>query len=195
MKKTAVINNEGDKTRINRGLIVFIAIFLCAVIIFGIVFGVIAAIRHKNAVVIYQGITMDKEVASFFASYYKTQYMNALISTGVEAADSEWFWNSEYEKGKTYGDALIDGINSYIKNVIVASYLFDTYTELTEEGEEFIDKCVNEILEYKGGGNEESFNASVKKYGFSFDSFKRRQSSYTKRKTHKLSYMAQMAKI
>ena len=124
MKKTAVINNEGDKKRINRGLIVFIAIFLCAVIIFGIVFGVIAAVRHKNAVVIYQGITMDKEGASFFASYYKTQYMNALISTGVEAADSEWFWNSEYEKGKTYGDALIDRFERDALNISGVKYIF-----------------------------------------------------------------------
>ena len=185
MKNKSLTNIEEGQVLISKGIMIFISIFLVLVLLFGTVFGAIFAIRHKNAVIEYGDLTMDREVASFFLSYYKTQYMAALSEAiKMQVPDDEWFWYSEYEDGKTYGDALKEASIEYIKSILVKAHLFDSYTEITDEGEAFIDKCIDEILTQRGGSNVESFNASVREYGFSFNSF---------RKAAKLLYKAKNA--
>lgn len=185
MKNKSLTNIEEGQVLISKGIMIFISISLVLVLLFGTVFGAIFAIRHKNAVIEYGDLTMDREVASFFLSYYKTQYMAALSEAiKMQVPDDEWFWYSEYEDGKTYGDALREASIEYIKSILVKAHLFDSYTEITDEGEAFIDKCIDEILTQRGGSNVESFNASVREYGFSFNSF---------RKAAKLLYKAENA--
>lgn len=174
----SVKNNSADgyarRGFMSGGVMLLVAILLAAVLVFSGVFGSIVGVRYVTAAAMYEGVAMDTEVLSFFATYYKGQYIRILQASGVDnASDSFIFWSSEYEDGKTYGDALKEATLLYIKKVLVAAKLFDTYTSLTDEGDELIQYCVDQVVEYKGGGSVESFNASVDRYGFSYDSFKR----------------------
>ena len=174
MKTKEVINNEDGGQVINRKIMIFISAFLAIVILFGAVFGALLADRHRNATVMYGDLTMDLEVTSFFLSYYKTLYMSELSEAlNTHVPDSEWFWNSEYEDGKTYGNALSESAADYVKSILVKATLFDSYTELTDEGEQFVANLVDDFLSQRGFFSKESFNASVKEYGFSYNSFKK----------------------
>ena len=160
------------KPKIAKPLIIFISVFLILVMAFGITFGVIAYLRNKNATVYYDGLTMDTEVASFFASYYKSVYMGLLRDkANVEnVSDTITFWYSEYEDGKTYKDALTEATAEYLKRIMVSNYLFDNYTSLNKEGKNFIQSVIDTIVTDRAG-SVASFNEKVKPYGFSYDSF------------------------
>ena len=79
--------NERQNKRKNAFLITFICIFLALVLIFGAVLGIVTAVENANAVVKYEGLTMDKETASFFVTYYKYRYTLDLGVLGVQTLD------------------------------------------------------------------------------------------------------------
>ena len=170
--KEKAVGVDKKKPPVSKIIIIVVSIFLALVTLFGVTLGLIVHIRNKNAVVYYDGLTMNEEVASFFASYYKSLFISQLMKSGVEnVSDTIDFWYTEYEEGKTYKDALTEGTKAYLKEIMVANYLFDNYTSLTSEGKSFIQKVVDEVVEYKSGSIK-SFNEAVKPYGFSYNSFK-----------------------
>ena len=94
-------------------------------------------VKNARAAVKYDGLTMDRECVSFFASYYKTIYMSALskptlFSEGVKnVSDTRYFWESVSESGETYGELLESGVETYIKQMMVAVYLYDNYASVS----------------------------------------------------------------
>ena len=166
--------NERQNKRKNAFLITFICIFLALVLIFGAVLGIVTAVKNANAVVKYEGLTMDKETASFFVTYYKYRYMSLLSSLGVEGVeDTRGFWNKIYEKeGVSYGELLTKSTEQYIRQIIAANYLFDNYGKLTGDDKDIINTARNELLTYKADGNKKHFNSEVSRYGFDYSSLK-----------------------
>ena len=173
-KKDSKIQNNPKKKRKNIFLTTFICIFLALVFVFGIVLGIITAVKNANAVVKYEGLTMDKETASFFVTYYKYRYMSILSSLGVEnVEDTPGFWNKIYKKEEvSYGELLKKSTEQYIRQIMVANYLYDNYERLSADDRDIINTAVRDLLTYKANGNKDIFNSEVSKYGFDYSSLR-----------------------
>ena len=168
------IQTEQQNKRKNKFLITFICIFLSLVLILGAVLGIISVVRNSKAAAKYRGVTMDKETASFFVSYFKYRYMSVLSSTGVVGVeDTRGFWNKVPEgEGETYGQLLVKSTEEYVRQIMVANYLYDNYAKLTSSERDIINNARRELLTYKADGKKDLFNSSVSKYGFDYASLK-----------------------
>lgn len=172
-KKTEHIEPVAKKQmKINKGLLIFVCIFVSVAIIFGATLGIIMGVKNARAAVKYNGLTMEAETVSFFVSYHKSLYIKMLLESGItEAADAFHFWESESESGETYGELLRQSSEAYIRQIIVAAYLYDNYTSMTSGEKENIENVIREVIDNKANGDKESFNSLVARYGFSYDSF------------------------
>ncbi len=164
-------NNKTNTLSGKRALIVFISALLSLALIFGATLGIIAIVKSASSVVSYQGITMNKSVASFFISRFKVEYISALRSSGVEATDSDAFWSTKDDTGVTYGEKFSSLAVQYLKEVVATAYLFDRYSKFTKEDKEKVKKTCLAVLEYQADGDEDKFNEKALPYGFDYDSF------------------------
>lgn len=165
-----VISEKG-KTK-NNFLKIFICSFVAVVLVFGLVLGIIMMVKDANAVVSFEGVTMDEEVTSFFITLNKNQYIGLLNASQVEdVSDNHFFWNRDAGAGKTYGELLIEDTKNFIRLIMVTNYIFDSQRGLTDKDERLISDAVASILDLKAGGNVDKFNEKAQKCGFSYDSF------------------------
>lgn len=140
---------EKSKVKLQRGqkiLLIFVAAFLLAAVIFATVLGVMMASRQARAAVEYEGVTMDEMTASYFASYYKYLYIAELRRGDIDASDDPEFWQSADENGVTYGSLLVVGARNFISDVLVANYYFNRYASLTAEEKKTLDGYGDMIL-------------------------------------------------
>lgn len=178
MKKDDRKAIEPKKRNRKKILLTIVCIFLGLVLVFGITLGIMIGVKNARAVVYLDGATLETQEASFFAAYYKYRFITEYASKG--AYDGEDFWNSKFDENTTYGELLSKGTLEYLKSVLVTSYLFDSYSSLSQADEIRIDKAVSEVLDYKAGGSEERFNEMAAGYGFDFDGFKSAAKIYYK---------------
>ena len=157
--------------RSKRVFVIFSAIFLSAILLFGVIFGAVAIAKSNSAVMRYKGIYLTDGVSAYLATTYKYDLMTTLTKSGVECYDSPYFWQSESEEGRTWGDVLAEGAERYIKRVMIGSYLFDRNTRLNKSDKEVIDKAVCEVVEYRAGGSVDRFNELSEKMGFTYRDF------------------------
>lgn len=151
-----------------------VAISLIAVLIFGIVLGTVLIVRNANTYVSLNGLTFNKGVCSYFASSYKTEYIASLKKQGVNAFDTESFWQRKTtvgDKEYTYGGLLKINTVAYLKGIIVGNYLFDRYGKLTDEDKAKIDELIRDTLEYKASSSKKKFNELSSEYGFDYSDF------------------------
>lgn len=161
------------KVHKNRFILTFVCVFVSAVLVLGIVLGIVSGVKKSKTVASFQGVGIDREVASFFASQYKYSFMNMLSASGHKnVEDSPGFWNKDSGNGKTYGDLLKESTKEYIAQVLVTNRLYDKYSGLYKADKDIISTAVKETLTYKAGGDKETFNKAVSEYGFSFSSYK-----------------------
>ena len=165
-KKKVKTENVGRNT-----LVIFIAVFLMLALVLGGTLGIITSVKNAKSVVSYEGITMNKQVASFFISRFKVEYISALRSSGVNASDTEAFWASRDDTGATYGSKFTTLAVQYLKEIVATAYLFDRYSGLKKEDKEIIRNTCRDVLEYQAAGNEDTFNGMAAAYGFDYDSF------------------------
>lgn len=151
--------------------IIFISVFLALILALVGTLGVISLIREANAIVSLDGATIDKGVASFLISRYKTQYLSDMRSEGYNV-DSEDFFESKIGEVSAR-EHFESRANTYLREILVTSYIFDTYSSLTSKEKRDIEKSVNEVLDYQAGGSVEKFNEIAAEYGFDFDDFRR----------------------
>ena len=170
MKDKKSVKKKSKSSR--RFLIIFICVFVSAVLIFGVTLGTILAVRDARAEVKYKNVKMDANVVSFFTSYYKYCFMDALSDRGIAASDTEQFWNEKSESGITYGEMLVAETKNYISAVAVTNYLFNSYSSLSSADKKMISKAVKNTLEYRANGDKKLFNSETEKYGFDYSSFK-----------------------
>lgn len=166
MNKNKKTNNTGK-----RALIIFVAAFLSLALVLGATLGIISMVKKAGSVVSYEGITMNKQVASFFVSRFKVEYIAALRSSGVNASDTEAFWSLKDDTGVTYADKFRTLAEQYLKEVVASAYLFDRYAKLNKEDKENIKSTCRDVLEYQANGNEEEFDERAARFGFDYDSF------------------------
>ena len=158
-----------DKSK--KVFLIFTVAFLGCVLLVGIIFGTIAIVRNVRSVMRYKGIYLKEGVANYLSASYKYDFMSALQKSGIDCHDSEGFWQSDAGSGKTYGDILVENTEKYIKSVMVGSYLFDKNTKLSKSDKDTIKKAVEEVLEYRAGGDKERFNEIGSTMGFDFKDF------------------------
>lgn len=176
-------NTEKKKMSKNaRILTTCVCVFLSLVLIFGIVFGIIIAVREAKAVVKVGSVAVSEGECRVLASYYKYNYLSDLRAEGYAAADSDTFWQSKHKNGMTQGELYEKNLKSYIASVAAASNLYYTLTTLTEGDERYIESKTEAFISYYG--SEERFNSLVEKYGFDFEDFE---------KAMKLTYTAELA--
>ncbi len=153
-------------------LISFVSVFVSIAVIIGAVFGIIAISKNANAAFKYSSEIISEELASFLVSYYKYEYMSMLSKSGVEGVeDTPEFWNSKYSDENTHGDFLIYSTVEYIKQVLVASILFDNYDKLSGVEKRDIKLAAKEILDYQAEGSVDVFNEKTAGFGFTYSIF------------------------
>lgn len=165
MKPKGKIKKSLDKKRL---LIVLVSVFVGAVVLFGAVFGIIAAVRNARAAMKYRSTYLSAGVASYLASTYKTDFIKGL---GIEVTDTPDFWNSEYKDGISYADTLRQETERYIRNVVAGSYLFDRYATLTSYERAAIKNAAEERLDYLYNGDKNKFNSDTSMMGFDYSDF------------------------
>ncbi len=167
-------NNEIKSTRVRKIIPIVICSMLAAVLIFGAALGIATALREANSVVSYNGVTVDRGVASYLISTYKATYISSLRASGVFVTDAPFFWEKVAEgySDTTYGDLLRRECERYVRSVAVCAYLFDRYSSLDGAAREWIDKNVEEVLDYKADGSVKKFNELSADMGFDYDDFR-----------------------
>ena len=158
----------------NKPLVIFVSVFVSVVLAFTLILGTVTVVKNINAAVSYEGLTMNREEASFFVSYYKYRYMSMLSQSGVEdVRDTPYFWSlTDEQSGKTYGQLLSENTELYLRQVLAANYLYDNYSDLDKNSSKKINSAVDDILTYKAEGSKTLFNEMTQMYGFDFSSFK-----------------------
>ena len=150
-------------------LILFIAIAIAVIVILGIVLGTVAIVRNARAVVKYKNVGIDRGVLNYLAATFKRSYINYLTDQGIDAFDSELFWNSEAADGVTYLDLLERETLAYVKGQVAGAYLFDRVSGLTREQKRAVKKSCEDFLDINYGRSEERFNAEAEKMGFDYE--------------------------
>lgn len=167
MKKQEPTPEESArKTR--RIIIITVCVILALAILLGAVLGIVTAVRNASYVMKIDRVGIDKGVASFLISLYKYEY----VASYTGASDSDSFWNKARVTG-TEGDLFNYEATEYLKEILAANALFDSYAKLTNEDKKKINLATTEILNFKASGSEKTFNEKTKEFGFDFDDFKR----------------------
>ena len=155
----------------NRFLTIFVCIFASVVLIFGAVLGIVAGVRNARAVVTYENVRVEAGALRYLAAHYKSTYIKALRSTGTNAADTEKFWNSTDEAGKTYRELFSASFEEYIRALVASANVFLTYSSYTKADEASVEATTSDILKYYADDSEKEFNKVAEKYGFDYDDF------------------------
>lgn len=151
-----------------RTLIIFTSVFLGLVLLFGIIFGVIAIVRNVRSVMIYKEVTITKGVANYLVMMGKYNYISSLAKQGVVCYDTEEFWNSTAPNGRIYGDMLEEEVEMYLKRIMVATHLYDKYSDLSADDEKKIENISLEIL-VRYGGSKEKVDKELEKIGCDYN--------------------------
>ena len=149
--------------RLQRGpkiLVIFIAAFVLAALIFAIVFGAIMAARRAMAVVKYESVNIDEKTTAYLISYYKYWYMGNLRAQGIpDVEDSMEFWGISDANGIEYGQVLtIDTLN-FLKRIAVSNHIFNQYGKLSDADRKNINDSVDSIFRNLGEDAEEALAA------------------------------------
>lgn len=161
-----------DETKIpkkkNRFMLIFVCIFLAAVLLFGTVFGIIATVRQSGFLVKYGSYGFDSGEVTYLASYYKYLYKKSL--NGIIVSDTAESWGQTGPEGKTYGELLQKGFEEYLSGILVSCNLFDDDFSLSASDREKIASIAEKpLVTY---GSVEAFNKASSAYGFDYEDYK-----------------------
>ncbi len=170
------IKKQKDSTRVKKNpLFITVAVIAAIAISAGIVLGIVSLVRSSRAIMQYEGVRMERGVASYLISIYKTDHIAALKASGVSyASDSDEFWSKQNPDGTgTFGEGFERAAEAYLKEILVGVYLYDRNAELSKKVEEAIEKNANQVAEfyYKSEGFEARFEADAKKMGYDYKSY------------------------
>ena len=156
----------------NKFLTVFISVFLAIVLGLSAVLGIISLIKEAKATVKYGDVSMDKGTVTYLAAYYKSIYIRSLLVSGIDASDTEEFWQSEKEAGVSYGDDFMDSLSQYIASLAVAADLYLENASYTAEDKLCVSLSCEDILLAYTDGSISNFNEEAEIFGFDFNDFK-----------------------
>ena len=155
----------------NRFLTIFICIFIAVVLVAGGCFGLAVGLNNARAVVVCGGVTADEGTLNYLASYYKMLYIRSLKTAGIDASDTESFWNSKSEEGVAWGEHFRESYRDYVASLTAAANIYVTQSGYTAEDKIRVGETCDEILKYKAKGSVDVFNDTAESYGFDFEDF------------------------
>ena len=150
---------------------VMICIFISLVLASGGMFGMVSAIRGARALVKYDHVSLDEGTINYFAAYYKQEYMRNMRIVGVDAKDTDEFWQSKTPAGETYGENFEKSFREYLSSLVAAANIYLNHAKYTAEDKVAVTKTVEEILKFKAEGSVDRFNEMAEKYHFDYDDF------------------------
>lgn len=157
-------------SRNNRILTIIVCIFLSVLLLAGIGFGIYFSIEEANTIVRLENVRMDEGVVRVLASYHKDRYMTDLSQLGYSnVRDTETFWNSLHENGKTHGELYLSSLKSYIAGVAAGANLYLSSFKLSNDDKEYIKRKVDGFIDVYG--SEEEFNERAERFGFNYNDF------------------------
>ncbi len=166
-------NKNAKKTKMsrnNRILTITVCIFLSVVLLVGIGFGIYFSIEEANTLVYLENVRMDEGVVRVLASYHKDRYLTDLNRLGYNnVRDTETFWNSLHENGKTHGELYLSSLKSYIAGIAAGANLYLSSFKLTDADKEYIKSKTEAFISVYG--SEESFNEKAEEFGFDYNDF------------------------
>ena len=154
-----------------RFLTTFIGIFLAIVLVLGGALVISVGVKNANAVVKCGNVMLDEGTVNYLISYYKSLYFKELNTAGIAAHDSDSFWASEGEDGKSYGEHFQESVREYIASVVAAANIYITNATYTPDDKLSVGLTCEDILKYKAEGDVSVFNDRTEKRGFDYNDF------------------------
>ena len=163
-------NASTPKLTLSKGqLISLIAGLLAIVILLSVLLFI-----PKNPVLRYGGITVTKEMYSYWFSLYKEKRM---IGYGIygyqDALPATWDAPSDTE-GMTVGEEISAAIHNDIKMKLVAAVLYDKLGAKSPISQRaYVKEYIAEMLEYRADGDKAELRALAEKYGTTVKAIKK----------------------
>jgi len=109
-----------------------------------------------------QSADITANMYNYWASTSKANFMHSY--TDIE--DTDEFWHSEYEEGKTYAEYLDSLVLEDIKTTAVCLSLYNEMRlSLTDSQKKAIDSAIDGYLTEYAGGNKNTLNNALSAYG------------------------------
>lgn len=171
-------NRGGGDTAARRKnpLLIIVAVIVSLGILIGVALGVVSCVLSMNAVMEYEGVRLDKKVASYLSSTYKSTYLAYLRASGVtHAEDNAEFWQSRTPSGSTYGEDFEKSAEQYLRQIVVGVYLYDRYADMTDTVKDAVRQNASRVAEYyyKTEGYEALFEKDAAAMGYDYDAFEK----------------------
>ncbi len=171
-KRIVTKAKQKDNSAITKRILLITVCALVGIaVILGGVLGIITAVKQANALVRFDGVTMNEGEVKYLVSYYKAQYMTSLSKSGVAVSDTPEFWAKEVYNGSTYLDYLRISTESYLRQLCAANKIFEENATLNADDRDRIEVATDEILLYRAQGSKSTFFELCQKFGFDYSDF------------------------
>ena len=179
--KTKATAKKPMSPRARRLLIAGIAAFLALVLVLGTVLLLIP----KEPALTYEGVSISRDMYSFWYSIYKTRYITAYkirygddFRTAIgqgSTLESERCWDKESTvPGKTWGELMDEEIDRAIRQKLVAAVLYDKLgRSMSAAQKKAIDTYYEGVYSYIAEEDDEKLEALCEKYGTSKSAIKK----------------------
>ena len=120
----------------------------------------------SSEVVISAKDTASADITANMYNYWASTSKANFMYSYTDIEDTEEFWQSEYEDGKTYAQYLDALVLEDIKTTSVCLSLYNEYRlSLPDSVKDSIDSKINEYLTEYANGNKNTLNSALSKYG------------------------------
>ena len=168
MNRTDNKKTGGTNRKIGKKLTVTVCILIALLLIAG---GLLVIFSPK-AVMEYGGVKVDREMYSYWLSYFKKELMAEYKING--SRDTEVFWESEFKDGVSYGEYFGQMADERIKAKIVAANMYDSFgQELPDYAVEDINAYLAELIDFVGEGSKKTLEDIAAEYGTDYEAIKR----------------------
>ena len=155
----------------NRFIVILTSVFLALVLGVGGILLIVIGVRNARAVVKYESITVDEGMVRYLAAYHKMNYIVSLRYAGIDASDTDAFWQSVSPEGKTYSEHFEQSFKTYLASLVAGANIFHENSRYTTSDKRIVSDTAQEILHYHAGGSVDKFNEESAKYGFDWSDF------------------------
>ena len=119
----------------------------------------------SNVVISAEG-TQSADISANMYNYWASTSKANFMYSYTDIEDTDEFWQSEYEEGKTYAQYLDSLVLEDIKTTAVCLSLYNEMRlSLTESQKKAIDNTIDGYLTEYAGGNKNTLNSALSAYG------------------------------
>ncbi len=124
----------------------------------------------SSEVVISCADTSTADITANMYNYWASTSKANFMYSYSDIEDTDEFWQSKYEEGKTYAQYLDSLILNDIKTTAVCLSLYNEHRlSLSDSVKESIDAEINEYLTEYASGNKNTLNSALSRYGANMD--------------------------